>query len=110
MASTSSSKGNWRKVKTSARKGETPTDDQTTDLQVNIGELNRHTMVEMIGRSLEASEKQMAQSAKILKAIEDSTHMIGKMVDAMTRMSRSIDDHYREQRKLEDRYEERERK
>ena len=109
MASTSNSKGKWRKVKASARKGETPTDDQTTDLQVNVGELNRHTLVEMIGPSLEASERQMAQSAKILKAIEDSTHVVGKMVDAMTRMSRSMDDHYREQRKREDRYEERER-
>ena len=108
MASTSTFKGKWKKVKASARKGET-TDDQTADLQVNIGELNRHTLVEMIGRSLEASERQMAQSAKILKAIEDSTHVVGKMVDAMTRMSRSMDDHYREQRKREDRYEERER-
>ena len=40
MASTSNSKGKWRNVKASERKGETPTDDQTTDLQVNIGELN----------------------------------------------------------------------
>lgn len=88
--------------KSSARKKKTPTEYQDTDLHVKVDELNKHTMVEMIWKSLEASERQIEQSAKLLKAIEDSTHMMGKLVYAVTKMSRSMDEHYREQRKRED--------
>ena len=72
-------------------------------LPVDADELSRKTLIDLVGKSIERSDRQFEQSEKILKALRDSTHVLSQLVDVTTRLTRSMEDHIAEDRKREER-------
>ena len=73
------------------------------DLPVEINKLSERTLVTVVDTFRIVMESNVSVVKALGEMMKENVHMMGKMVDAMTRLRHTMEDNEREAQKLEDR-------